>query len=314
MLSPTGSVPLQWRQGLTLIEVLVVMGIIGGLTGLLVPAVQSSREAANRLVCQNHLKQIGLALHASGDANNGVMPPAIGYYPPGTAQAFGTVWLHLLPYLEEADLYQAAGAGSQILPPYNNVSATPVKLFQCPSDPSLGSGVLKTPLNTLWGASTYAANAQVFCVTYPYSSPWGGWYWDAAGQPALSGNFFRDGSSTTIVVAEKYAQCSNLAFREGGTAWAYWLTTDSNTRPYHAGFSITWTSYDIGSASRFLVRPSPWTGAQSDCDPTLASTAHSCMPVLLADGSVRPLASDMSGATWWAACTPNANDVLGSEW
>jgi len=313
VLSPTVSLSLQRRQGLTLIELLVVMGVLSGLTGLLMSAVHRSRETANRMACQNQLRQIGVALHASNDAY-GFMPPAIGYYPAGNPQVYSTLWLHLLPFLEQDALYQqaVAGPGGQILP-LSNVMATPVKLFQCPSDPSLGSGVLTASPNTLWGASSYAANAQVFCDVYPYSSPWGGWYMDASGQPSLS-QTFTDGTSNTIVVAEKYAQCNNLAFSEGGSAWAYWLTTDPNTKPYHAGFSITWTTYDIGPGSHFLVQPNPYTGPQSECDPTLASTAHSSMQVLLADASVRTLAPDISGTTWWAACTPNANDQLGLDW
>ena len=287
------------RRGLTLVELLVAMGIMGSLVGLLLPAVQSSREAANRLDCQSRLRQIGLALHASNNAQD-FMPPAIGYYPQNGDQASGTLWLHLLPYLEQNPLYQqAAGLNGQILPPYaNNVAAMSIKSYRCPSDPSLGSSVLTTPQGVSWGASNYAANGQVFCVVYPYGGPWGGWYYDAQGSPSLSNGFFSDGTSNTIVVGEKYARCNNLAFTEGGSAWAYWLTTEANIKPYHAGFSITWTTYDIGPGSRFLVQPNPWTGSQSDCDPTLASTPHPAgMSVLLADGSVRTLAPTMSGDT-----------------
>ena len=68
---------------------------------------QKVREAANRIKCANNLKQIGLAAHNYHDANEH-LPPGIGYYPTAANGAFGTYFFHLLPYLEQDNLYRIA--------------------------------------------------------------------------------------------------------------------------------------------------------------------------------------------------------------
>src|SRR6266702_96561 len=95
------------RRGFTLIEVLVVIAIIGILLGLLLPAVQKVRESANRMVCQNNLKQIGLAVHNY----HGVQEK----FPPGSrndkqswrlAAQRTTYLIDLYPYLEQEPTYR----------------------------------------------------------------------------------------------------------------------------------------------------------------------------------------------------------------
>src|SRR5438128_8707789 len=136
------------RRGFTLIELLVVIAIIGVLVGLLLPAVQKVREAANRMSCSNNLKQLAIGVHNFHSSFNTFPPNNFYTYDPTKPN---WSWLaNLLPLLEQENLYRAANIGGN---PPNNINqslpqiAQRVKAFLCPSD------------SDAWlGPRSYAAN------------------------------------------------------------------------------------------------------------------------------------------------------------
>lgn len=129
------SYPLK-RRGFTLIELLVVIAIISVLLGLLLPAVQRVREAASRIRCQNHFKQIGLALHGYHELNQQFPPGYVSnaVNTDGTGPGWG--WAaFLLPHLEQELLHRQINFDKPITDPHHaSVRTANIPFLRCPSD------------------------------------------------------------------------------------------------------------------------------------------------------------------------------------
>ena len=149
------------RPAFTLVELLVVIAIIGILVSLLLPAVQAAREAARRVQCGNHLKQLALSAHNFHDIRN-AFPPGIQQLSFPTQPRFRGVSLFakLLPYLEQGNLVD----GWDEVDPLNNTlggatsrTATVLPILICPSD-VIPHNPIGSSSNRWYGITSYGGN------------------------------------------------------------------------------------------------------------------------------------------------------------
>jgi prepilin-type N-terminal cleavage/methylation domain-containing protein len=200
----------RFRRGFTLVELLVVIAIIASLLGLLLPAVQSAREAARRTQCMINMRQLGQAMHVFASAKKDRLP--ISTRPPSGPNGRLSWFTQVLPYLEEKKIgddydYDSAGAnwssatvraGSGKTVPNAVLVMTPMAVVQCPSDPEGSAGLDSDPDSSSTPSGYGTGAAVVNADRSGFSSP--GWFCATT-----------DYSPTTFVDARLAGQADNVA-------------------------------------------------------------------------------------------------------
>ena len=189
------------RTAFTLIELLVVIAIIGVMVGLLLPAVQAAREAARRMQCSNHLKQIALAVHNYQSAFKKFPPSALVDLSVSSTGNNGSWGVHgrILPFLEQGNVYEKVDL-SIAWDDQQAIDGLKIPTFACPTDPgSDQERVFDDGRPTLY-PTNYGFNFGTWFVFDPATQRGG----DGMFHP---NNFFSfrdclDGTSNTLLVAE----------------------------------------------------------------------------------------------------------------
>jgi prepilin-type N-terminal cleavage/methylation domain-containing protein/prepilin-type processing-associated H-X9-DG protein len=310
------------RKGFTLIELLVVIAIIAILIGLLLPAVQKIREAANRMSCSNKMKQCALATHNYNDVNSTL--PVAYWAGPGGGQwnndtNFGPPWtVLLLPFIEQDNLYRqvatsvtnyenwSRGIGGSADQNWRVISTTKIPTYVCPSDPF--ANVPGNRAGRDWARGSYGANMGPGATPGGLiggASPAGGF--GLAGGGPMGVNWgdsvatlsVQDGTSNTILINHMRAGPVNTDIRG---SWAYsvhgCITAANAIGDCYTPNDRNCCSDDVaGCVDRPDIAMGCWNGGHGQ---TQARSAHSGgVNAALADGSVRFVRDSVDQRTWY---------------
>jgi prepilin-type N-terminal cleavage/methylation domain-containing protein/prepilin-type processing-associated H-X9-DG protein len=305
--------PGPWRRGFTLIELLVVIAIIGVLIGLLLPAVQKVREAANRARCANNLKQLSLGM-ANYHGTYEVLPAGMS---PGTVNygnlycCWGTWQVAILPFIEQDAVYRHYinfGGNDSTGPRYGASPNTTVTthrfhVMTCPAD------VPNAPLGGIT-SHNYVVNFGNTGIYQTASVVSGGTtltFGNAPFSPTTGARFtdITDGTSNTLMLSEviqgQRADLRGFGWWGPGTGFSTMTGPDSSIPDQ--------TAQNCDSAA-----PNP-PCANASSNATINQTARSRhnegVNVAFCDGSVRFVSDNVFLAVWQALGTSQGGELLG---
>ena len=296
------------RRGFTLIELLVVIAIIAVLISLLLPAVQSAREAARRMQCVNNLKQIALA-SMNYESSSGTLPPAmlcnggnIGF----------TSLLRICPFLEQSAVFNATNFSLAFFMPDNwTVPGVAISVFFCPSDPS---AVVSNPLefgppNFQEFHAHYSGNVGPWnAFNLLYSPSAGGLYTDPQIAAYAKGTIVAGGGVTLASITD--GTSNTIMYSENGHG-VFSATTQ--------GYIHSWSGSDPASTSLEARFQPNWGRHYSDPVNDPGNSALTTWAILdsmsfhpggvnvaLCDGSVRFLRDSIDS---WSIPSPQVNGI-----
>ncbi|MBI1915237.1 MAG: DUF1559 domain-containing protein [Planctomycetes bacterium] len=268
------------RRGLTLMQLLVLLALLLLLLGFLMAATLRVRVAAERASSLSSLRQLVIGVQDYADSHDGKVPPGPANWFPKKGlvanNGYGPCLFHILPFIEQNPLYLSTRKDIDGKPVYVSWEAAgkSVKVFMASNDPTFEKDSDRTSFLT--NELALPETGGVFPASFP------------------------DGTSQTIFFAEGYSQASDTVTLGGKTTT--WKTErrwwdNSGWKPT-AGAVLFQVAPPVDTASSVL--PQGFTPAGIN--------------VGLGDGHARVVSGRVSSTTFYAACTPAGNDILGNDW